>query len=76
TANRIGIEHRKKEQSLTFIGKSEIVSPKGEILVRAPEDEEALMVTDIDLTTTRDKSLNPFNNIFKDRRPEQYGPFY
>ena len=76
TANRIGIEHRKKEQSLTFIGKSEIVSPEGEILVRAPEDKEALMIADIDPILAKDKSLNPFNNIFKDRRPEQYGPFF
>ena len=73
TANRIGTEHRKKEQSLTFIGKSEVVSPKGEILVRAPVNEEALMVVDIDPAMARDKALNPYNDLFQDRRPGHYG---
>ena len=72
TANRIGTESRKQGQSLTFIGKSEIVSPKGEILVRAPEDREALMVKEIDPQQASDKTLNPFNNIFSDRRPDSY----
>jgi predicted amidohydrolase len=73
TANRIGTENRKQGQSLTFIGKSEIVSPKGEILVRASEDEEAIMFTEINPETARDKVLNPYNDIFKDRRTEKYG---
>ena len=72
TANRTGTEQRKDGQSLTFIGKSEIVSPKGDILIRAPEDEEALMVLDIDPLSARDKGLNPYNSILQDRRPEQY----
>lgn len=76
TANRIGTEHRKKEHSHTFIGKSEVVSPRGEILVRAPDDEEALMVVDIDPEMARDKMLNPYNDLLKARRPDQYGPLY
>jgi predicted amidohydrolase len=72
TANRTGVENRKDNQSLTFIGKSEIVSPGGEILVRATENEEMLIVADIDLEKARVKALNPFNDIFKDRRPEHY----
>ncbi|MEW6600708.1 MAG: nitrilase-related carbon-nitrogen hydrolase [Nitrospirota bacterium] len=76
TANRIGTEHRKKDHSLTFIGKSEVVSPRGEILVRAPDDQEALMVVDIDPAMARDKSLNAYNDLIKARRPDQYGPIY
>jgi predicted amidohydrolase len=76
TANRIGTEHRKTDQSLTFIGKSEVVSPRGEILVRAPDDEEALMVVDIDPEMARDKALNPYNDLLKARRPDQYGPIF
>ncbi len=72
TANRIGTESRKQDQSLTFIGKSEIVSPKGEILIRAPEDREVLMVKEIDPVLARDKSLNPYNSILNDRRPDKY----
>ncbi len=76
TANRIGTENRKEGQSLTFIGKSEIVSPKGNILIRAPEDKEGLMVTDIDPKTARNKALNPYNDILKDRMPDKYGPMF
>ncbi len=74
TANRIGTEQRNGKQPLTFIGKSEIVSPKGEILVRAPEDEESLIVIDIDPAEARDKNLNQYNSILQDRRPDQYVP--
>jgi predicted amidohydrolase len=72
TANRTGTEERKEGQSLTFIGKSEVVSPKAEILVRAGGDEEALMIVDIDPAAASDKKLNPFNDILADRRPEKY----
>ncbi len=72
TANRIGTENRKDGQPLTFIGKSEIVSPKGEILVRAPDDKEALIIHEIDPQIARDKSLNPYNDLLKDRRPDFY----
>lgn len=74
TANRIGSEERKEGQPLTFIGKSEIVSPRGNILVRASADEEVLLVAEIDPKTAKNKALNPFNDIFKDRRPNIYKP--
>lgn len=72
TANRTGEENRKEGPPLRFIGKSEIVSPNGNILARAPEDEDALMIAEIDPKTARDKKLNPFNDMFKDRKPEMY----
>ncbi len=74
TANRTGTEHRKNNESLTFIGKSEVVSPKGEILVRASDDEEEVLVTEINPEMARDKALNPYNDLLKDRRPVLYGP--
>ncbi len=76
TANRTGTEDRKGAGALTFIGKSEIVSPLGEILTRAPSDEEALMVRDIKPEQARDKTINPLNDVFKDRRPEHYRPLF
>lgn len=76
TANRIGSEERKEGQPLTFIGKSEIVSPRGNILVRASADEEALLVADIDPKTAKNKALNPLNDIIKDRRPNIYKPLF
>ncbi|UCH82374.1 MAG: acyltransferase [Nitrospiraceae bacterium] len=72
TANRIGTELRHGKKPLTFIGKSEIVSPKGQILLRAPDDEEAVMITDLDPAEARDKMLNQYNNIINDRRPDMY----
>jgi predicted amidohydrolase len=76
TANRIGIESRKPDQDLTFIGKSEVVSPDGKILIRAPQDKEQLMVTNINHLNARDKRLNPHNDLFRDRRPDFYGPMF
>lgn len=72
TANRIGIECRKKNQPLHFIGQSLIVSPAGEVLVKASENEEVLITVEIEPKLSRDKSLNKFNNIFKDRRADLY----
>jgi predicted amidohydrolase len=72
TANRTGIEKRKHDTQLTFIGKSEIVSPGGDIIVRAGEDEEVIMISEIDPSRAQDKKINPFNDIFKDRRSDMY----
>lgn len=74
TANRTGVEKRKEGDALTFIGQSQITSPRAEILMRAGKDEEILMTADIDLSLARDKKLNQFNDLFKDRRPEYYIP--
>ena len=72
TANRVGEENRKAGQSLRFIGQSQITSPEGKIVIRAPENDEALLITEINPETARNKNLNPLNNIFNDRRPEMY----
>jgi predicted amidohydrolase len=72
TANRTGEEKRKQGQSLKFIGQSLIVSPEGEVLISASENDESLLVADIDPEKARDKKLNPLNNIFSDRRPGMY----
>lgn len=72
TANRIGVEARTEEPPLRFIGQSQITAPDGSILVRALEDEEALLALDIDLAPARDKTVTSLNNLFGDRRPEMY----
>ena len=72
TANRIGEERRKQGDPLRFIGCSLIVSPEGKILAKAAEDEETLLTAEIETATARNKNLNPFNNVFDDRRPEMY----
>ena len=72
TANRIGTEQRKEGPALTFIGQSQITSPRAEILARADADEEVLLTADLDLALARDKKLNQYNDLFRDRRPDLY----
>ncbi len=74
TANRTGVEQRKQGQKLRFIGKSQIVSPEGKVIVRASEDREELLTAEIDVSLAREKSINPYNNLLSDRRPSLYGP--
>ena len=70
TANRTGTEQR----GLVFIGRSEIVSPSGMVLCRAGADTEEFRLAEIDPLEARNKDLNPFNNLFDDRREEYYRP--
>jgi 5-aminopentanamidase len=71
TANRVGREDR-GGIDLGYIGKSEIVSPRGEILTRLPETGEAIAVVDINPALASSKKLNEFNDLFSGRRPELY----
>ncbi|NOY65551.1 MAG: acyltransferase, partial [Nitrospirae bacterium] len=72
TANRIGTEERKKGKRFIYIGMSQIVSPEGTVLVRAPEEKEEFRTTEIDPSRARDKSINRYNNLFSDRRKDLY----
>jgi predicted amidohydrolase len=72
TANRTGIEKRKIDQSLTYIGQSQIVSPYGEVLVTASAAADSLHIAEIDPAKARNKLINPFNDLFNDRRPDMY----
>ncbi|MCX7785202.1 MAG: acyltransferase [candidate division WOR-3 bacterium] len=70
-ANRTGIESRGHKQ-LKFIGRSQIVSPTGEILVKAKTNEETVKIVDIDPKEALNKYVTPYNNIISDRRPNLY----
>jgi predicted amidohydrolase len=72
TANRIGSEARGGKDRLTYIGSSEIVAPDGKVLHRAARDEEALKVVVIDPADARRKTINPYNDLLRDRRPSLY----
>ncbi len=67
TANRTG-----KERTLKFTGNSQVVSPKGEVLLKANTFEECVKVVDIDPAQALDKNITARNNIIIDRRPEFY----
>lgn len=72
TCNRIGSEARGGKERLTYIGQSEVVTPKGVIQYRASRDQEELTIVDIDPVQARDKRLNRYNDLLRDRRTSLY----
>lgn len=73
TANRVGADERAPGRSLVFTGRSQIVAPGGRLVGRMESDETGVLLANIDPELAEDKDLNPWNNLFKDRRPEMYG---
>jgi predicted amidohydrolase len=67
TANRFGTE-RVDGTTVSFIGRSQIVSPRGERLVAMGPEEEGVRTVDIDPSLARDKRVTARNDIFADRR--------
>jgi len=67
TANRIG-----SEGDLSFTGLSTIANPHGDILFQASQTEEETVIKDIDIKSARDKIITKKNDLFSDRRPEEY----
>jgi beta-ureidopropionase len=64
--NRAGVD-----DTLSFFGKSFAVDPYGRVLARAPEDDVALLLVDLDLEMIEQARRDmPF---LRDRRPETYG---
>ena len=72
TANRVGSEARVGKERLRFIGKSQIVSPSGEVLIRASGTRPAVSVVEIDPKEARKKNINPKNDVLGDRREKLY----
>lgn len=71
TANRVGTEKRGKKE-YKFTGKSQIINPKGEMILSFDEDEENLKICEVDLKEAENKFITPLNNIFKDRKRKIY----
>jgi len=71
TANRVGVE-RRGTMRLEFTGGSQVVNPKGEVIVSVGDRSESLKVVDIDITEADDKNLTANNNIIEDRFPSYY----
>ncbi len=72
TCNRIGSEARGGKEQLTYIGQSEVVTPTGIIQHRASRDHEELTIMEIDPTQARNKQLNRYNDLLRDRRTSLY----
>ncbi|MCK9302195.1 MAG: hypothetical protein PHU62_00735 [Bacteroidales bacterium] len=74
-ANRCGIETQQtngKAQSLHFTGKSVIYDTKGQEMAQAGAVNDDIIVAELDVSVSRDKSFNSINDIFKDRRSKYY----
>ncbi len=72
TCNRTGSEARGGKDPLTYIGCSEIVTPRGTILHRASRDQDELCVLEIDPVEARNKSVTKYNDLLRDRRDAFY----
>ena len=67
TADRVGVE-----RGLRFIGFSQIINPRGQILYRASGNREECVLREIDPKQARNKSVTPRNNLLTDRAPLTY----
>jgi predicted amidohydrolase len=67
----VGTE-RRAGQELTFTGRSQVVTPRGEILTRADVVGEGVFVVEIDPMLARNKTITDVNDVLGDRRPELY----
>jgi len=70
-SNRIGTE-KTPNSEITFYGTSFIAGPEGEILADAPTDAEAVITARFDLDAIAFKRRSW--GVFRDRRPDLYGP--
>lgn len=71
TANRIGQEIR-GEDNFTYTGKSQITCVNGNILSTAPANMVCVKTIQVDVHHADDKSINPYNDLLKDRREDFY----
>jgi predicted amidohydrolase len=69
-ADRTGSEERGGKK-LKFIGKSQVVTPNGEILLRVG-NEECVRAVEIEPQSALDKKITLYNDIFKQRREDLY----
>jgi predicted amidohydrolase len=71
TANRTGEEERGTKK-WRYTGKSQIISADARVLYQAAAESNEVGVVEIDLSLSRNKQLNKYNNLFADRRVEFY----
>ncbi|MBI1317572.1 MAG: hypothetical protein GC168_01305 [Candidatus Hydrogenedens sp.] len=71
TANRIGKESQ-AGRTLTFTGRSQVMSTRGVRLSEAPTDQPHTGLAKIELDEASNKRINAHNDLFEDRKPGQY----
>lgn len=72
TVNRVGHEPDPSRQTggIEFWGSSFVCGPQGEMIYRAPKDEETACVVDVDMT--RSEQVRRWWPFLRDRRIDQY----
>jgi predicted amidohydrolase len=71
TANRTGTDDRPGGR-VAFTGRSQIVGPDADVMVRAGIRQSVARAADCDLARSRRKSITPRTPILSNRRPEHY----
>ncbi len=71
TANRVG-EEKRGNYCLKYTGRSQIVSPKMDVLASASDERVECKAAQINLELARNKKVSELNDVFKDRRPNFY----
>lgn len=72
TANRVGTESAGRWRH-TFTGRSQVVAPSGERLLRFSTAAQGFRTVKIDPRPADNKSVTRLNDLFADRRPDFYG---
>jgi predicted amidohydrolase len=71
TCNRVGTETR-AGATLRFTGGSQVVDPRGRVLVRAGSRDMELQLVAVDPEVAADKRITSRNDVLADRRPQAY----
>lgn len=71
TTNRYGSETL-GDKTLRFTGSSQVLDPKGSLLVQAPEEGDCVKTCQIDPALADNKVVAGRNHLLADRRPELY----
>lgn len=74
-ANRAGAE-RRDDETLHFKGASAVYGPDGEVRCQAGAKGDTVIECRVHPAAARDKSFNPYNDLWQDRRPQFYGPLF
>lgn len=70
-SNRFGREFRGGFE-FKFTGQSEVISPKGEVLVKSIKNKVDIKTVTIDPSIADNKNITEVNNLFLDRKPKFY----
>ncbi len=71
-ADRTGEDRRPGREPLAFVGQSFVTDPFGKTVAAIGAGQEGLAIAELDLSLARKKRLTDRNDIFADRRPDQY----